>query len=120
MRILIVDDDQFVRTVLRDILAPTGHQVSEATNGAEALERIRDQVPDLVILDLLMPKMSGMEALKEIRRMEPRSKVVVITSLASDALAEEAMRFGASGFVVKPFHAMEIEEAVRQAMRAEA
>lgn len=118
LRILIVDDDQFVRAVLRDVLSPRGYQCSEAGDGEEALERVRADRPDVVLLDLLMPKMSGIEALEEIRRAYPASRVVVITSLASDALVARALSAGATGFVFKPFHPIEIQEAVQHALRA--
>jgi len=119
-RVLIVDDDQFVRAVLRDVLSPSGYQCSEARDGVEAMVRVRTDRPHVVLLDLLMPKMSGIEALQEISQASPRSRVVVITSLASDALLKQALSAGACGYVVKPFHPMEIEEAVRHALRAEA
>jgi two-component system chemotaxis response regulator CheY len=118
LRILIVDDDQFVRSVLRDVLSLRGYECSEAGDGEEALEKMRAQAPDVVLLDLLMPKMSGIQALEEIRRAHPGSRVVVITSLASDALVARALSAGASGFVIKPFHPIEIQEAVQQAVRA--
>jgi two-component system, chemotaxis family, chemotaxis protein CheY len=120
LRVLIVDDDQFVRAVLRDMLSPSGYQCSEAGDGVEALQRVQADQPDVVLLDLLMPKMSGIEALEKICRTSPRSRVVVITSLASDALVAQALSAGATGYVVKPFHPIEIQEAVRQALRAEA
>ena len=118
LRVLIVDDDQFVRSVLRDMLAPSGYQCSEARDGVEALERVRADCPDVVLLDLLMPNMSGIQVLEEICRTHPRSRVVVITSLASDALLARALAAGASGYVVKPFHRIEIQEAVQHALRA--
>jgi two-component system chemotaxis response regulator CheY len=118
LRILIVDDDQFVRSVLRDVLSLRGYQCSEAGDGEEALEKMRADQPDVVLLDLLMPKMSGIQALEEIHRAFPASRVVVITSLASDALVARALSAGASGFVIKPFHPIEIQEAVQQAVRA--
>lgn len=117
MRVLIVDDDQFVRDVLRDVLAPGGYECSEACDGIEALERVRADRPDVVLLDLLMPRMSGLQALREIQEVNPSSRVVVITSLASDSLAAEALASGAAGIVTKPFHPIEIQEAVRHALR---
>jgi CheY-like chemotaxis protein len=120
LRVLIVDDDQFVRAVLRDMLSPTGCECSEARDGLEALERVRADRPDVVLLDLLMPRMSGIEALQQICGVSPRPRVVVITSLASDALLAQALSAGASAYVVKPFHPIEIQEAVRQAMRTDA
>lgn len=116
VRVLIVDDDQFVRTLLKDVLVPQGHDCLEAKDGAEAIAQVRDGRPDVVILDLFMPTMSGMQALKEIRAAHPDSRVVVISSLSSEALVAEALAAGAAGFVTKPFHPLEIQEAVQQAL----
>jgi two-component system chemotaxis response regulator CheY len=113
--ILIVDDDALVRTLLRDMLAGHGYALVEAENGRAALDR-DGPPPNLVLLDLLMPQMSGMEALGQIRDRWPSARVLVITSLDSDRLVEEAMQAGASGYITKPFHPVEIASAVEKAL----
>lgn len=117
-RVLIVDDDRFARLVLREALElePEGYQVSEAGDGDEALERVRAEAPDLVLLDLFMPKRSGIQALTDIRAMAPSTRVVVISSLDSPALIEQAKQAGAVNFILKPFHPLEIQTAVRSAL----
>ena len=118
-RLLIVDDDLFVRSLLKDLLEPEGYAFTEAANGEEAVARVQSDRPDVVLLDLLMPKMSGIQALAEIRKLVPDSRVLVISSLDSDALVQQALGAGAAGFIVKPFHPLEIKEAVKKALRSE-
>ena len=115
--ILIVDDDAFVRTLLRDMLADQGHPLEEAENGQEALE-LQGPPPRVVLLDLFMPEMSGMEALVLIRNRWPEARVLVISSMDSERLVEEALAAGASGYITKPFHPMEIASAVERALAA--
>jgi two-component system chemotaxis response regulator CheY len=118
-KLLIVDDDRFVRDLLRDLLSPEGYDFCEAQDGEEAIRRVEEERPDVVLLDLLMPRVSGMDALRIIRQRVPASRVVVISSMDSEALVAQAFAAGAQGFVVKPFHPMEIKEAVRKALRSE-
>jgi len=115
--ILIVDDDAFVRTLLRDMLADQGYQLREAENGREALS-FPGPPPRVVLLDLLMPQMSGMEALGLIRDRWPETPILVISSMDSDRLVQEALEAGASGFITKPFHPVEIASAVERALAA--
>ena len=115
--ILIVDDDAFVRTLLRDMLSPRGYALAEAENGRAALA-LAGPPPNLVLLDLLMPQMSGMEALALIRDRWPATPVLVISSMDSDRLVQEALDAGASGYITKPFHPMEIASAVERALAA--
>jgi len=115
--ILIVDDDAFVRTLLREMLAGQGHALREAENGREALE-LDGPPPRMVLLDLLMPQMSGMEALARIRDRWPSTPVLVISSMDSERLVEEALEAGAAGYITKPFHPVEIASAVRRALAA--
>ncbi len=115
--ILIVDDDAFVRAVLRDLLAGRGLPLCEAGTGQEALE-LQGPPPKVVLLDLLMPQMSGMEALALIRQRWPDTRVLVISSMDSASLVDEALRAGASGYITKPFHPVEIASAVERALAA--
>jgi two-component system chemotaxis response regulator CheY len=115
--ILIVDDDAFVRTLLRDLLAGRGHPLCEAGTGREALA-LDGPAPQMVLLDLLMPEMSGMEALALIRERWPETPVLVISSMDSASLVDEALRAGATGYITKPFHPVEIASAVERALAA--
>ncbi|HXX30822.1 MAG TPA: response regulator [Myxococcaceae bacterium] len=114
--ILIVDDDAFVRTLLRDMLAGQGHALLEAEDGREALDVLRARTPELVLLDLFMPRLSGLEALAAIRQRWPSARVLVISSLDSERLVREAIEAGAAGFITKPFHPVEITTAVARAL----
>jgi two-component system, chemotaxis family, chemotaxis protein CheY len=115
--ILIVDDDALVRTLLRDMLAERGYLLREAEDGREALDH-QGPPPSVVLLDLLMPKMSGMEALSLIRGRWPDTPILVISSMDSDRLVQEALEAGASGYITKPFHPVEIASAVERALAA--
>ena len=115
--ILIVDDDAFVRTLLREMLADQGHPLCEAENGQQALS-LEGPAPKVVLLDLFMPQMSGMEALALIRDRWPNTRVLVISSMDSERLVNEALAAGASGYITKPFHPMEIASAVERVLAA--
>jgi two-component system, chemotaxis family, chemotaxis protein CheY len=114
--ILIVDDDAFVRTLLKDVLEGRGHALLEAEDGREALDVFGDRVPQLVLLDLFMPRLSGMEALAMMRERWPAARVLVISSLDSERLVAEALEAGAAGYITKPFHPVEITAAVDRAL----
>jgi two-component system chemotaxis response regulator CheY len=114
--ILIVDDDAFVRTLLRDVLEGRGHALLEAEDGRAALDVLGDREPQLVLLDLFMPRLSGMEALAMMRERWPGARVLVISSLDSERLVSEALEAGAAGFITKPFHPVEITTAVDRAL----
>ena len=116
--VLIVDDDAFVRAYLKDALADTGYLLSEACNGEEAVNAVSSERPDVVLLDLLMPKQSGLDALTKIRLLSPESKIIVISSLDSDSLVAQALSAGARGFVAKPFHPLEVVGAVQKVLQA--
>ena len=117
IKVLIVDDSVFMRTVIRDMLSTESsiEIVGTATNGLEALEKIRDLTPDLVTLDIEMPKMNGIEVLKELQKQKVRPKILVVSSLTSKGaeMTTEAIRLGADDFMLKPKdipHVREIRE----------
>lgn len=103
-RVLIVDDAAFMREMLRDILSEAGYEVvAEAADGDQAVASFRECSPDLVTLDIVMPRKSGLEALKEIRALDPGACVVMCSALGQEALVMEALEGGARDFIVKPF-----------------
>jgi len=116
--VLIVDDDAFVRTHLRDSLAGTGFDLSEAADGEEACRLAAAKHPEVILLDLVMPRQSGLEALERIRSVSPDSQVIVITSLESEGLIDQVLTAGARDFVTKPFHPLEIIFAVQRLLKA--
>jgi CheY-like chemotaxis protein len=114
--ILIVDDDHFSREFLKGCLAdsPSSYRVMEASDGDEALKAIDDQIPGLVFLDLVMPRKSGLEVLIELRSRNRDLRIVIISSLDTPQLVEQALAKGADAFVTKPFDAAEIEKVIRK------
>jgi two-component system chemotaxis response regulator CheY len=103
-RVLIVDDAAFMREMLRDILAEAGYEIiAEAVDGDQAVTMFREHSPDLVTLDIVMPRKSGLEALREIRGLDPGACIVMCSALGQEALVMEALEAGARDFIVKPF-----------------
>ena len=111
-KILIVDDSAFMRTVLKNILENIGyHNFVEAGNGNEALEKIKTDNPDLILLDIIMPDKGGVDVLKEIGLTH---KVIMITAVGQEKIIEEAKNFGAKGYLVKPFDNHQVESEVKK------
>ena len=118
-KILIVDDTMFMRTLLKNILFSGGHDiVGEAADGAEALARYQELKPDLVTMDVVMPKMNGIEALKAIKAADPASKVIMCTSVCQEQMVKLAVKSGARGYIVKPFQAPIVLEEVKNVLSA--
>lgn len=109
-KVLIVDDALFMRAMIRDILENSGRYAvaGEAANGEEAVARYRELRPDLVTMDIVMPQMDGIEACKEIRRIDPKARVVMCSALGQEALVIESIASGAKDFIVKPFSAEKV------------
>lgn len=115
--VLICDDATFMRSLLSDILTDAGFQVvGEAQNGAEAVDKFRQLRPDLVTMDILMPDMGGIDAVREIVKLEPRAKVLMCSAMGQHSLVLEAIRAGAADFVVKPFQPSRVLEAVQRVL----
>lgn len=104
VKILVVDDATFMRIVLKDILKNLGYtNIAEAADGLAAVEQYKRLKPDLVTLDVNMPRMDGMQALKQIMSIDPRARVVMVTAVEQRFIVQEAMRAGARDYIVKPF-----------------
>jgi two-component system chemotaxis response regulator CheY len=104
LRIMVVDDALFMRNMLKDIFVRAGYDVvAEAENGEAALELYQETKPDLVTMDIVMPKKSGIEALQEIMASDPHACVVMVSALGQDSLVLESVESGAKDFIVKPF-----------------
>jgi two-component system chemotaxis response regulator CheY len=114
--VLIVDDDTFVRVYLKDALKALALSIREAANGEEALRLVGEESPRVVLLDLMMPRRSGLDVLEEIRRLSPATRVVVVSGLDAELLIQQALSRGAHGFIGKPFHPLEVVEAVQGAL----
>ena len=114
-KILIVDDAAFMRMMLKDILTKNGYEVvGEAENGAKAVEKYKEVTPDLVTMDITMPEMDGISALKNIRSIDSNAKVVMCSAMGQQAMVIEAIQAGARDFIVKPFQADRVLEAVKK------
>ena len=116
MRILVVDDLEFMRKLIRDILETAGHEiVAEAADGRQALLLRRAWSPDLTLMDIAMPRMDGLDALRRIREEDPSARIVMCSSLGDQERILQAIRLGAVDYVVKPFRKERLLSAVRKA-----
>ncbi len=118
MRVLIADDDRTIRTLLADMLAELGHDVIAATNGVEAVELALRERPHVVILDFLMPRLSGLDALKEIRASGFAVPAVLLTAISDTSMKEMDGVEQVAAVLEKPFKRRTIEKAIESAMRA--
>ena len=117
VRVLVVDDAAFMRMMVKDILTKNGYEVvGEAENGMKALEKYQELKPDLVTMDITMPEMDGISAVKEIKKVDPNAKIVMCSAMGQQAMVSEAIQAGARDFVVKAFQADRVLEAVRKAV----
>jgi two-component system chemotaxis response regulator CheY len=115
-KILVVDDAEFLRVRITKMLTSNGHQVIEADNGTKAVAQYRDNKPDAVLMDITMPEMDGLSALKEIRGGDPNARVVMLTALGQESVVLEAIKSGARDFVVKPFEPERVMTALQKAL----
>jgi len=116
-RVMIVDDAAFMRMMIKDILVKNGYEVvGEASNGAEAVEKYKELKPDLVTMDITMPEMDGVAALKEIKKMDPSARIVMCSAMGQQAMVIDAIQSGAKDFIVKPFQNDRVLEAIKKAV----
>ena len=112
-KILIVDDAAFMRKVIRDTLTKSGYtELYEAVDGADAVEKYGETSPDLVLMDITMPNMDGLEALKAIRAKDSNANVVMCSAMGQEAMVMEAVQAGIKDFIVKPFKSDRLLKAV--------
>ncbi|MBB5356136.1 two-component system chemotaxis response regulator CheY [Anoxybacillus mongoliensis] len=117
-RILIVDDAKFMRMTLANILKKANHEViGEAENGQEAIELYIQLKPDVVTLDITMPVMSGLEAVKEIKLHDPDAKIIMCSAMGQQKMVVEAIEAGALDFIVKPFDESRVMEAIQRVLQ---
>lgn len=111
--VLVVDDAKFMRLTLARILEKAGHQIAgEAENGKEAVELYRRLRPELIVMDITMPVMNGIEAVRAIKEIDPGAKIIICSALGQQRMVVEAIEAGASDFIVKPFEENRVLEAV--------
>ena len=112
-KIMICDDAAFMRMMIKDILTKNGYEIAaEAENGAVA--KYPDAKPDLVLMDITMPDMDGIQALKKIKEIDPNANIIMCSAMGQQAMVIEAIQSGAKDFIVKPFQAERVLEAVKK------
>jgi two-component system chemotaxis response regulator CheY len=116
-KILIADDAAFMRMRCGKMLQSHGHTVVEAENGREAVEKFTTEAVDVVLLDITMPEMDGLTALKEIRKIDPGARVAMVTAIGQQQVVMEALQSGARDFVVKPFQPERVLAAVEKLLK---
>lgn len=117
INVLIVDDLAFIKIVLRDILEKSGFRVvGEASNGEEAIALYQDKRPDVVLMDITMPGMDGLTALRRIREIDAEARVIICSALGQQRLIVQAIQLGAKDFIVKPFQPQRVVSALKKAL----
>jgi two-component system, chemotaxis family, chemotaxis protein CheY len=115
--ILVVDDAAFMRMILKDILTKGGYQIiGEAANGIDAVEQYRKLKPDLVTMDINMPEMEGIEALRLIRQLDPKARVIMCSAMGQQLMVVQSIQEGAKDFIVKPFQPDRVLESIKKAL----
>lgn len=115
--VLICDDAAFMRVMIKDILTKNGYEVAgEAENGLKAVEKYNETKPDLVMMDITMPEMDGIQALKKIKEEDGAANVIMCSAMGQQAMVVESIQSGAKDFIVKPFQADHVLEAVKKAI----
>ncbi|MCI9220477.1 MAG: response regulator [Lachnospiraceae bacterium] len=113
--VLICDDAAFMRMMIKNVLTKGGYNVvGEAENGAKAVEKYKELSPDLVLMDITMPEMDGIQALKEIKKIDGGAKVIMCSAMGQQAMVVESIQAGAKDFIVKPFQEDRVLEAVKK------
>lgn len=113
--ILICDDAAFMRMMIKDVLSKNGYVIAgEAENGVKAIEKYNETRPDLVMMDITMPEMDGIQALKKIKAQDPSANVIMCSAMGQQAMVIESIQAGAKDFIVKPFQGDRVLEAVKK------
>ena len=116
-KVLIVDDAAFMRMMIKDILTKNGYEVvGEAADGIQAVEKYNELKPDLVTMDITMPEKDGIAALKEIKATNPSATIIMCSAMGQQAMVIDAIQAGAKDFIVKPFQADRVIEAIQKAL----
>lgn len=114
-KVLICDDAAFMRMMIKDILTKNGYEVAgEAENGLKAIEKYKEAKPDLVLMDITMPEMDGIQALKEIMQFDSNAKVIMCSAMGQQSMVIDSIQAGARDFIVKPFQSERVLEAIQK------
>jgi two-component system chemotaxis response regulator CheY len=115
-KVLVVDDASFMRMRMTKLLTENGYEVEEAENGAEAVAKYQDSKPDLVLMDITMPVMDGIEAVKKIKEADADANIIMCSAIGQQAMVIEALKAGAKDFIVKPFQPDRIIESIERVL----
>ncbi|GIM28128.1 response regulator [Clostridium polyendosporum] len=116
-KVLVVDDAVFMRMMIKDILEKNGFEVvGEATDGIKAIEMYKQKRPDIVTMDIIMPEMDGIEAVKKIRDFDSEAKIIMCSAIGQQSMVIDAIRAGARDFIVKPFQADRVLEVITKVL----
>ena len=114
-RVMIVDDAIFMRKVLREILTENSYEVvGEVNRGTDVLDKFKEWKPDLVTMDIMLPGIDGIDAVREIMKVDKDARIVMISALGQDELVDEALKAGAKGFIVKPFIPSQVIDVIKK------
>jgi two-component system chemotaxis response regulator CheY len=114
-KILIVDDAAFMRMMIKDILVKNGYEVAgEAENGLKAIEKYKEVKPDLVIMDITMPELDGIQAVKEIKKINANANIIMCSAMGQQSMVIESIQAGAKDFIVKPFQPDRVIDAIKK------
>ena len=117
-RILLVEDELFMRMLIKKILSKTSHNlVGEAIDGVQALNMYKNLMPDLVIVDITMPNMNGIDAVKKIKEVDPGARVLMCSAMGTEDKIQDSMKAGAIGYIIKPFNEEGVLRAVENALK---
>ena len=116
--ILVVDDAAFMRMMIRDILSKEGYIIQEAVNGRDAVDKYAEIRPDLVTLDITMPEMNGLDALRAIKASDKDARVLMVSAMGQQKMIVEALEAGAMDFLVKPFQPTKVLETVKKCLQS--
>jgi two-component system chemotaxis response regulator CheY len=112
--VLVVDDAAFMRMRAGKLLSQNGYEVIEAENGLDALNQYKEHSPDLVLMDITMPVMDGLTAVREIREVDPEAKIIMVSAMGQQAMVIEAIKSGAKDFIVKPYEPDNVLASVKK------
>ncbi len=115
-KVLVVDDAAFMRMRCKKLLTQSGYEVIEAATGSQAVEMYQSDNPDLVLLDITMPDMDGLTALREIMKIDPDARVAMVTAMGQQSMVMDALKAGAKDFVIKPFDQDRVLAAIKKLM----
>lgn len=116
--VLVVDDAMFMRMVIKKLLISLGiTTIQEASNGLEAIQKYKQVMPDLVIMDITMPEMDGIEAVKQIISFDKNAKIIMVSAMGQQSMVIEALKAGAKSFIVKPFDNVRFEDEIRKILK---